>query len=154
MWGGSDRRGFLRLGGGSAAAMALAAARPRNARAEEPFEIDSEHYRLSVVPVATGLEHPWGLAFLPEGGILLTERPGRLRFVDPAGGLDPEPLGNTPIVVAMGQGGLLDVALHPAFAENRLVYLSYAGGAVGGSYTGLARGRLEPGGLANLAEIF
>jgi glucose/arabinose dehydrogenase len=154
MGAGSDRRGFLRLGGGSALAAALAGVRSWQARAEAPFTIDSEQHRLRVVPVATGLEHPWGLDFLPGGVILLTERPGRLRRVRARGGLDPTPLPGVPRVVAAGQGGLLDVALHPAFARNGLVYLTYAGGVARASYTGLARGRLGPGGLSGLREIF
>ena len=72
-----------------------------------------------------GLEHPWGLAFLPDGRMLVTERPGRLRIVDKNGKLEPRPVAGLPPVAAVGQGGLLDVALHPRFAENGLVYLSY-----------------------------
>ena len=94
-----------------------------------------------VVTVASGLENPWGLAFLPEGRMLVTERPGRLRIVRPDGTLS-EPVKGTPEVYAVGQGGLLDVALDPDFVGNRLVYLSYAeaDGEVAG--TAVARGRL------------
>src|SRR5688572_10497992 len=67
--------------------------------------------------VAKGLEHPWGLAFLPDGRILVTERPGRLRIVDRNGRLS-QPLSGVPRVHASGQGGLLDVALDPRFADN------------------------------------
>jgi aldose sugar dehydrogenase len=153
MWSGADRRGFLRLGGASAAWAGLIALQPRSASAEQAFEVGSERYRLRVVPVVTGLDHPWGLAFLPNSDILLTERPGRLRLVR-GGRLDPTPLTGTPRVVALGQGGLLDVALHPAFARNRLVYLTYAGGVRGATYTGLARGALGRAGLTGLREIF
>jgi glucose/arabinose dehydrogenase len=153
MWGGADRRGFLRLGGASAACVGLIALQTRSASAEPAFEVASERHRLRVVPVATGLDHPWGLAFLPNSDILLTERPGRLRLVR-GGRLDPTPLTGSPKVVALGQGGLLDVALHPAFARNRLVYLTYAGGVRGATYTGLARGVLDRPGLTGLREIF
>jgi aldose sugar dehydrogenase len=77
--------------------------------------------------LATGLEHPWGLAFLPDGGFLVTERPGRLRLVSADGSRSTrDPLTGLPSIAARGQGGLLDVALHPDFANNRLVYLSYS----------------------------
>src|ERR687896_239699 len=75
--------------------------------------------------VAKGLEHAWALAFLPDGRILVTERPGRLRIVERNGTLS-EPLGGVPEVLAEGQGGLLDVAVDPRFAENQLVYLSFS----------------------------
>lgn len=103
--------------------------------------------------VADGLVHPWGLAFLPDGRMLVTERPGRLRIVGTDGTVSP-PLDGVPEVYAVGQGGLLDVALHPRFVENRLVYLSYAEAGAGGAGTALARGRLEEGGLAGTQVIF
>ena len=103
--------------------------------------------------VARGLEHPWGLAFLPDGRMLVTERPGRLRIVSRTGELS-EPLAGVPRVLARGQGGLLDVALSPSFAQDRLVYLSFAepGGAGGG--TAVARGRLDERGLADTQVIW
>lgn len=79
---------------------------------------------LRVVTVANGLVHPWGLAFLPDGSMLVTERPGRLRHV--TAGTVGGPISGVPAVDARGQGGLLDVALDPGFASNRLIYLSYA----------------------------
>ena len=92
--------------------------------------------------VASGLEHPWGLVFLPDGRMLVTERPGRLRIVSQNGTLSA-PLGGVPTVQARGQGGLLDVTLDPQFAQNRLVYLSFAEAGEGGtSGTAVARGRL------------
>src|SRR5512132_334811 len=78
-----------------------------------------------VETLARGLEHPWGLAILPDGRMLVTERPGRLRIVARDGRVSP-PLTGVPTVFAQGQGGLLDVALDPAFARNRVIYLSYA----------------------------
>ncbi len=108
---------------------------------------------LSVVTVAEGLDHPWGLAFLPDRRMLVTERPGQLRLVDPAGKVSA-PLGGVPPVYANGQGGLLDVALDPDFAANNLVYLSYAepGGEGGG--TAVARARLGNDRLEQLQVIF
>lgn len=103
--------------------------------------------KASVTQVATGLEHPWGMAFLPDGSMLITERPGRLRMLGPDGKLSA-PLAGVPRVLAQGQGGLLDVALSPQFAQDRLVYLSYAeAGADGGrSGTAIGRGRLSDDG--------
>jgi glucose/arabinose dehydrogenase len=93
--------------------------------------------------VARGLAHPWALAFLPDGRMLVTERAGRLRVVTAAGAVSA-PVAGVPAVAASGQGGLLDVALDPRFAETRLVYLSYAEPGEGGTAgTAVARGRLS-----------
>ncbi len=80
---------------------------------------------VTVETVAKGLNHPWGLQFLPDGRMLVTERPGRLRLVG-VSGMVSAPIAGVPEVAATGQGGLLDVALDPKFAENGLIYLSYA----------------------------
>ena len=80
---------------------------------------------ISVQTVASGLVYPWSLAFLPDGRMLVTERPGRIRIVSRNGQLSP-PLGNVPRVFASGQGGLLDVILDRDFAQNRTIYFSYA----------------------------
>ena len=104
--------------------------------------------------VVGGLEHPWALAFLPDGRILVTERPGRLRIVDTNGRLS-EPLAGVPAVHAVSQGGLLDVALDPDFAQNQLVYLSFSEPGDGGtSGTAVARGRLGNGRLDNVEVIY
>lgn len=105
-----------------------------------------------VMTVAEGLEHPWGMAFLPDGGILVTERPGRLRMIRD-GAVLTEPLGGVPAVHARGQGGLLDVALHPEFESNRLVYLSYSKPGAEGATTAVIRGRLEGLQLTDVEEI-
>ena len=97
---------------------------------------------IHVVTVASGLEHPWGLAFLPDGRMLVTEKPGRLRVVSTDGTLS-EPLSGLPEVDAGGQGGLLDVAVDPDFETNRLIYFSYAEPGVGGNSTAVARARLN-----------
>jgi glucose/arabinose dehydrogenase len=81
--------------------------------------------RIHVSVVTKGLDHPWGIAFLPDGGMLVTERPGRLRQIK-NGVLDPTPIGPMPAMLATGLGGLLDVSLHPQFVKNRLIYLTYS----------------------------
>ena len=103
--------------------------------------------------VASGLKHPWALAFLPDGRILVTERPGWLRIVAPSGRVS-DPLGGVPKVQAGGQGGLLDVAIDPKFTENRLVYLSYSEPGQGGAGTAVARGRLGEAELENVQVIY
>lgn len=103
---------------------------------------------------ASGLVRPWALAVLPDGRMLVSERPGRLRYVGPQGELS-EPIAGVPDVFAQGQGGLLDVALDPDFQANRLVYLSYAEPGPGGTAgTAVARGRLEGDRLADVEVIF
>ena len=105
-----------------------------------------------VQTVATGLEHPWALAFLPEGGYLVTERPGRMRIVDEQGRLGPA-LGGVPEVAARGQGGLLDLALDAGFERNRTLYFCFSEPAEGGTNsTALARARL-PAGSARLEDV-
>jgi glucose/arabinose dehydrogenase len=98
-----------------------------------------------VVSLYEGLENPWGLAFLPDGRMLVTERPGRLRIVSADGKQVSEPVAGLPAVDARGQGGLLDVALDPAFQTNRLIYWSYAEPQETGNNTAVARGRLTDG---------
>jgi glucose/arabinose dehydrogenase len=112
----------------------------------------SDEHSFRVDTVVTGLEHPWGMAFLPNGDLLVTERPGRLRRVR-AGQLDPQPIAGVPDVFASGQGGLLDVALHPAFATNQLVYLSYSKPGPAGATTAVMRGRLDGNRLVAVQEI-
>jgi glucose/arabinose dehydrogenase len=110
--------------------------------------------RISVTPVVRGLANPWSIAFLPNGDMLVTERAGRLRVVR-NGSLDPQPIGGVPQVLAQGQGGLLEVAIHPRFAENRFVYLTYSKTGDGGlNTTALARGRLDGNTLADVKDIF
>lgn len=113
----------------------------------------TEQVPVRLVTVAEGLEHPWGMAFLPDGRVLVTERPGRLRIVAADGTVGPA-LDGVPAVDATGQGGLLGVALDPDFAGNRLVYLAYAEPRDGGNGTAVARGRLEERGLVDVEVIF
>ncbi|MEZ5670502.1 MAG: PQQ-dependent sugar dehydrogenase [Alphaproteobacteria bacterium] len=110
--------------------------------------VDSSHGPMRVETVVAGLDHPWALAFLPDGALLVTERPGRLRLLAPGAALS-DPLAGVPPVFAEDQGGLLDVAIDPDFAANRLVYLSFAEpGPDGTNGTAVARGRLSEDGTA------
>ncbi len=116
-------------------------------------EIRSEEHTFRVVKLIEALDHPWSVAFLPDGRMLVTERPGRLRVVS-GGKLVPEPIAGLPEVVAQGQGGLFDIVLHPRFAENSLVYFSYNGRGPGGSGTELARAKLVGQRLENVQVLF
>lgn len=113
--------------------------------------ISSEQVR--IVEITTGLEHPWGMAFLPDGRILVTERPGRLRLVE-NGQLLPQPLSGLPSIVAQGQSGLLDVALHPRFRENQLIYIAYTSARNRGISTDVARGKLIGNRIEEIEVLF
>jgi glucose/arabinose dehydrogenase len=114
---------------------------------------NDERSDLDLVTVTAGLEHPWGMAFLPDGRVLVTELAGRLRLIERDGKAGP-PIAGVPVVEAVKQGGLLDVALDPAFATNRLVYLAYTEPREGGNGTSVARGVLEGGSLTGVQVIF
>jgi glucose/arabinose dehydrogenase len=131
---------------------ALASAGPALA-VDEIFQ--TEEGSIRVETVADGLEHPWGIEILPDGRMLVTERPGRLRIVAPDGTLS-EPITGVPDVDARGQGGLLDVALDPDFQANRLIYMSYAEPGDGGNSTAVARAVLSEDGtsLTDLQVVF
>ena len=110
--------------------------------------------RVQLTTVASGLEHPWSLAFLPDGRMLVTERPGRLRYVTMKGEVS-EPIAGVPAVHAAGQGGLLDVVLDPDFSANSTIYLSYAEPGDGDlNGTAVARARLDRARLTDLEVIF
>ena len=109
--------------------------------------------RIHVTVVTKGLDHPWGIAFLPDGGMLVTERPGRLRQIK-NGVLDPTPIGPMPEMLATGLGGLLDVSLHPQFLKNRLIYLTYSKpgpAGPGDATTAVLRAKWEGG--STLTEV-
>ncbi len=124
-----------------------------SAAASAPDVIKSEEHTLRIVKIVSGLEHPWGHAFLPDNRIIITERPGRLRIVE-NGQLNLEPVAGLPAIVARGQGGLLDVALHPDFATNQLVYLTYSAAGASGVGTEVARGKLIGNRLEDVEVIF
>jgi len=113
----------------------------------------SSKANFEIVTVTDGLERPWGLAFLPDGRMLVTERPGRLRIVSADGSLS-EPVAGVPKVAATGQGGMLDVVLDPDFADNQLIYLSFNEPGQGGSGTAVLRGKLVGQRLENPEVIF
>jgi aldose sugar dehydrogenase len=121
-----------------------------------PVTIQTADGPLRVVPVVTGLSHPWSMAFLPNGDVLVTEREGRVRLVH-GGVLDPAPIDGLPAVHAVRLSGLMDVALHPEFENNRLVYLTYTKNVREEPLevsTTLARGRLEGHALVGMQDIF
>jgi glucose/arabinose dehydrogenase len=109
---------------------------------------------VKVDTIASNLANPWGLELLPDGRMLVTERPGRLRIVGRDGKVS-ETLTGVPAVVAEGQGGLLDVALDPEFATNNVIYLSYSEAGTGGTAgTSVARATLGPAGLSDVRVIY
>jgi glucose/arabinose dehydrogenase len=134
------------------AVLALTLVQPACA-GETPGSYATERGKVRVVTVAQGLQHPWGMAFLPDGRLLVTERPGQMRVVAADGSLGPA-LEGLPPVAATGQGGLLDVALDPDFSANQLAYWSYTEPREGGNGTAVARGRLTERGLADVQVIF
>ena len=120
--------------------------------------VQSEEHTFRVETFATGLGVPWGLAFLPDGRLLVTEREGRLRIIGTDGVVSP-PIDGVPKVLAKGQGGLMDVALHPQYAETGWIYLSYSDplpGPLGGmlSYTAISRGRLQEEQLVDVELVY
>lgn len=115
--------------------------------------VETQSGPVRVEQIAGDLEHPWSLAFLPDGRMLVTERPGRLRLVTRSGQVSPA-LAGTPKVFDSGQGGLLGVALDPDFGVNQLVYLCFAEAGQGGASTAVARGRLTGERLEQVAVIF
>ncbi len=139
-----------------ALSLLLVAARPGNATETGPAPIsgdvpEASGWRAEVV--VGGLSHPWSIAWLPDGSALVTERSGRLRVIRD-GRLDPTPVAGVPPVYVGGQGGLLDVSLHPRFADNRLVYLTLSIGTGDANRTALARGRFDGSALRDTEVIF
>ncbi|HEV2565963.1 MAG TPA: PQQ-dependent sugar dehydrogenase [Microvirga sp.] len=131
-----------------ALACALALGAIPSALAQDTQRFRTDKVEVIVETVARNLENPWGLAFLPDNRMLVTERPGRLRIVD-ADGNRSEPIKGLPRLSVRGQGGLLDVALDPGFPQNRLIYLSFAEDrGEGRNGTSVARARLSQDGTA------
>ncbi len=154
------RRPLLRLIGERrcaatvALALTLVATPARTDRPLGTASFPTEHGTVRLQTVAGGLEHPWAIAFLPDGRLLVSERPGRLRVVSADGRLSA-PVAGVPAVYAEGQGGLLDVAIDPRFSYNRLIYLSFAESGHGGAGTAVGRGRLihDAAGSARLDDF-
>jgi glucose/arabinose dehydrogenase len=134
------------------AAIILAAPAAGQAPPIVPFEVPAEPGIAREV-WARGLEQPWGLAFLPDGRALVTEKAGRLRILGKDGRVGP-PVAGVPRVAEIGQGGLLDVTIHPDFARNGLVYLSHAVGTADANMTAVSRGRLSGNMLTEVRELF
>ena len=134
---------------------------PAPALADGPIVLDTAIQHQVRLTVIKGFNQPWSMAFLPAGGgILVTERPGRLRIVRD-GVLDPNPVSGTPQVQAQGLAGLMDIALHPRFNDNKFVYLTYHKPAAQNATPGnnapvitLARGRWDARGLVDVHDIF
>ena len=113
--------------------------------------VESEDATFQIVRVASGLERPWGLEFLPDGRMLVTERPGRMSIVD---GGDVAPLSGLPEIGPVGQGGLLDVRLHPDYETNGWIYFAYSDPGDGGVGTAIARARLDGTELTDLETLY
>src|ERR1700691_1459768 len=117
----------------------------------QPAKVVRTGYK--VIEIAKGLDHPWSMAFLPDGSMLVTERVGRLRLIQ-GGLLRPEPIAGVPAVHTGSQAGLFDIVLHPKFAQNNIVYLVYAAGTKAANGTQVARARFDGGALQDLHLIF
>ncbi len=134
-----------------AAALCGAAAQAAGA---ENRTVQSEKHAFRVVTLVKELDHPWSLAFLPDGRMLVTERSGRLRVVSRDFKLDPRPVEGTPRVAAVGQGGMFDVVLHPKYSENGWIYLAYNGPGEGGYATELLRAKFDGHRLTQTQVLF
>jgi glucose/arabinose dehydrogenase len=136
-----------------ASATAEAASEPPRAvpPPPQPAKIVKTGYK--VVEIAKGLDHPWSMAFLPDGSVLVTERVGRLRLIK-GGSLQSAPIAGVPAVHTGSQAGLFDIVLHPKFAENNIVYLTYAAGTAAANGTQVARARFDGNALQDLHVIF
>jgi glucose/arabinose dehydrogenase len=119
-----------------------------------PFVFDTaEQHKVRVLVVTKGLSHPWSLAFLLDGGVLVTERAARLRVIR-NGVLDPKPVAGLPQIHSRGLAGLMDIVLHPKFAENKLVYFAYSKPGDKGATLAVARGRWDGTALADVRDVF
>ena len=128
---------------------------PQAVKDAAPEYHESEKGRYAVTALVTGLVHPWGLAFLPDGSMLVTERPGRLRHITQSGAIS-EPISGLPKIFVDGQAGLLDVVVSPSFATDQWVYLSFAEPTLRGNKAGTAvlRGRLQGDALLDVEVIY
>ncbi len=126
---------------------------PSQSNASQRLDPVNANFTGKVVTLTQGLEHPWSMAFLPDGRILITERPGRLRIFQ-NGSLHPEPISGLPKITAKGQGGLLDVILHPEYKKTGWIYFSYVAPGNRSMGTEVARARLVNHRLKDLEVIF
>ena len=133
----------------------LAPPAPRAVRRDSmrPALFRTESGRIRVVPIVEGLEKPWSLAFLPNGDMLITELPGRLRLVHD-GQLQRESIEGVPDVETKDQAGLMDIALHPRFAQNGLLYFTYSKSGLTGNTPALARAHFDGARLSDVRDIF
>ena len=122
---------------------------------DAPQEVETLGSKVRVVPLHKGLANPWSITFLPNGDMLITEKPGRLRIAR-NGALDPQPISGVPQVWAVGQGGLLEVLPHPRFGENQFLYLTYSKpcAAEKSATTALARGKFDGKALTDVRDLF
>jgi glucose/arabinose dehydrogenase len=142
------------LGVATAAILLVACGKATQDKTESPAPIiSSEKLKFSVDTIATGLENPWGIAFLPDGRMLVTELNGQIRIIKDGKLLD-ETVSNVPAVAAAGQGGLLDIKLHPDYKSNAWIYLTYSKPGEGGAATTLTRTKLQGNALVNTEELF
>ncbi len=142
-----------RLGGFLIIALLLASAFCTKVNAQVP-EVQSEKHAFRATTLASGLENPWSVAFLPDNRMLVTERAGRLRILDPNFKLDPKPIEGLPEIMARGQGGLFDVVLHPDYLRNGWIYWAYSAPGAGGWGTALARGKLRGHQMTEVQVLF
>lgn len=160
----AGRQGAPGRAGGAPAAPPPPSGIPRAPLGDGPWSYQvAEGVKLRVSVVTKGLQNPWNLVFLPDGNMLVTERPGRLRFVrrSASGGsgsgsavLDPTPIAGLPAIGALRLGGLQDIALHPKFAENKLLYFTYSKtDGKGLIMTTLGRGRFDGTALTDVKEL-
>jgi aldose sugar dehydrogenase len=148
-----ERRGFQAVGSATVLLCVAAVLSASSFALAEDGVIDTEAAQIKVETVVEGLDHPWGLAFLPDNRMLVTERVGRLRIVSPDGKVS-KPVKGVPKVWAKGQGGLLGIALDPDFNSNQLVYFAYSEAGNGGVGTAVARGKLNDTSLDDVQVIF
>jgi glucose/arabinose dehydrogenase len=137
----------------SAAAVAEAVPEPVRVALPPPQSAKVVRSGYKITEIAGGLDHPWSMAFLPDGSMLVTERVGRLRLIK-GGSLVSKPIAGVPAVHTGSQAGLFDIVLHPNFAQNKIVYLTYAAGTAAANGTQVARARFDGGTLQDLQVIF
>ena len=116
-------------------------------------DVKTERYEIEIKPIATGLQNPWGVAQLPDGSFLVTERTGALRSVSASGKIG-EPISGLPKIEVKGQGGLLDLVLAPDFAKSQKIYFSYAEPGDGGNSTAVSYATLKNNKLENVTRVF